>query len=227
MFMVSDRGPQFTSQLLASLCASWGVTQKLTTAYHPQTNQTERVNRTLKTMLASYVGEHHHDWDRWLPELRLAINTAVHETTGVTPAVLAVGRNLKGPLERLIYQSPSPNTPAYNTLHAHTQLLKEVERHVGLAQARQARFYNKRRQDVHFAAGDLVWVRAHPMSKASVKFSAKLAHRWSGPVKVEKKLVPNNYRVRWLTDKLKVDTVNVVDLKPYYGPSKPQAGGGM
>lgn len=156
-FMVSDRGPQFTSQLLASLCASWGVTQKLTTAYHPQTNQTERVNRTLRTMLGSYVGQHHHDWDRWLPELRLAINTAVHETTGVTPAVLALGRNLKGPLERFIHLSPAPNTPAYTTLHTHTQLLKEVERHVGVAKTRQARYYNQRRRDVHFAAGDLVW----------------------------------------------------------------------
>ena len=213
-YMVSDRGPQFTSQLLASLCASWGVTQKLTTAYHPQTNQTERVNRTLKTMLASYVGNHHQDWDRWLPEFRLAINTAVHETTGVTPAVLAMGRNITGPLERLIHKAPSPNTPAYNTLHAHTQLMKEVERHVGVAKARQARYYNIRRKDVHFAVGNLVWLRSHPLSKASAKFSAKLAPRWSGPVKVEKKLGPVNYQVRWLTDKVRVDTVNVVDLKP-------------
>lgn len=105
-FLVSDRGPQFTSHLLSSLCESWGVTQKLTTAYHPQTNLTERVNRTLKTMIASFVGEHHQDWDRWLPEFRLAINTAVHETTGVPPAVLALGRPLKGPLERLIHLSP-------------------------------------------------------------------------------------------------------------------------
>ena len=121
-YLVSDRGPQFTSHLMSSMCETWGVAQKLTTAYHPQTNLTERVNRTLKTMIASFIGDHHQDWDRWLPEFRLAINTAVHETTGVTPAVLALGRNVKGPLERLVHQTPAPNTSAYNMLHTHTNV---------------------------------------------------------------------------------------------------------
>lgn len=225
-YLVSDRGPQFTSQLMSSLCESWGVAQKLTTAYHPQTNLTERVNRTLKTMIASFVGDHHQDWDRWLPEFRLAINTAVHETTGVTPAMLALGREVKGSLERLVHQTPTPNTSTYHTLHTHSQMLKEVERHVGVAKARQARYYNARRRDVHFGGGDLVWIRSHPQSKASDNFSAKFAPRWSGPARVEKKLGPINYRVQWLTGKMKADNVNVVDMKPYYGPDKPLAGGG-
>lgn len=154
----------------------------------------------------------------------MAINTAVHETTSVSPAVLALGRHLKGPLERLIHKSPAPSTSTYHTVHSHTLLLKEVERHVGMAKARQARYYNARCKDVHFDVGDLVWVRSHPLSKASAKFSAKFAPKWSGSVRVEKKLGPVNYRVRWLTDKLKVDNVNVVDLKPFYGPNKPLAG---
>ena len=32
-YLVSDRGPQFTSHLMSSLCESWGVAEKLTTAY--------------------------------------------------------------------------------------------------------------------------------------------------------------------------------------------------
>lgn len=43
-FIVSDRGTQFTSNLLDQLCKQWQVTQKLTTAYHPQSNLTERIN---------------------------------------------------------------------------------------------------------------------------------------------------------------------------------------
>ncbi|MGH0121879.1 UNVERIFIED_CONTAM: hypothetical protein FKN15_067175 [Acipenser sinensis] len=46
-FLVSDRGPQFTSQLIIEVCKSWGVVRKLTTSYHPQSNLTERVNRTV------------------------------------------------------------------------------------------------------------------------------------------------------------------------------------
>lgn len=225
-YMVSDRGPQFTSKLMSNLCESWGVTKKLTTAYHPQTNLTERVNRNLRAMIGAFVGQHHQDWDRWLPEFRMSINTAVHETTGVTPAVLALGRSIKGPLERLLYKAPTPHTDAYHIIHQQEKLRQEVEKHVGVAKARQARYYNDRRKSVQFAVGDQVWIRAHPMSKASNKFSAKLAPRWKGPARVEKLLGPNNYRVRWGTDLERVDNVNVVDLKPYYGPPMPLAGGG-
>lgn len=40
-YLVTDRGAQFTSHLINVVCKQWGVTQKLTTAYHPQTNLTE------------------------------------------------------------------------------------------------------------------------------------------------------------------------------------------
>ncbi|KAL2086044.1 hypothetical protein ACEWY4_017103 [Coilia grayii] len=87
-YLLSDRGPQFVSDVLKDVCARWGVIQKLTTVYHPQTNLTERVNRTLKTMLSSYVGNQHKLWDMHLPELRFAINTAVQESTSHSPAEL-------------------------------------------------------------------------------------------------------------------------------------------
>lgn len=36
-FLVSDRGPQFTSSILGNLCKTWGCVQRLTTSYHKQT----------------------------------------------------------------------------------------------------------------------------------------------------------------------------------------------
>ena len=52
-------GPQFVSNLFKELCKTWTVTPELTTAYHPQTNLTERVNRNLKCMISSYNVENH------------------------------------------------------------------------------------------------------------------------------------------------------------------------
>ncbi len=124
--------------------------QKLTTSYHPQTNLTERVNKTLKTMIASFVGDKHSNWDQWLPELRFAINSAHHESTGVTPAQLMLGRSLKGPLERLLYKPPSPNQAAYSLLDRQRRLADEVAHRVGMQRARQARYYNARHKDAQF-----------------------------------------------------------------------------
>ncbi|MGH0192143.1 UNVERIFIED_CONTAM: hypothetical protein FKN15_004478 [Acipenser sinensis] len=179
-------------------------------------------------MIASFVGENHKQWDEWLPEFRFAINSARQETTGLSPAEVAVGRTLKGPLDRLIAVAPSPGSQQYSLLERQHNLLREVRHRVSLAQKRQAKNYNLRRRDVQLEEGTLVWVRTHPLSDALANFSAKLAPKWSGPAKIIKKLGPVNYQVQWTDQKQRVDTVHVVNLKPYFGakPLVPPVGGG-
>ncbi len=138
-YLVSDCGPQFTAQLLNDTCKQWGVVQKLSTAYHPQTNLTERINRTLKT-ISSYVRDNHRDWDKWIPEFRYAINSAWQESTGLTPAKIALGRKLKGPLERLIRKPPNPDHVAYSTVERQKALLDQVREKTSQAQERQGRY---------------------------------------------------------------------------------------
>ncbi len=113
---VSDRGTQFTSNLLDQLCKQWQVTQKLTTANHPQSNLTERINQNLKTMIASYVDNNHCNWDQWICEFRFALNTAWYESTGFSPAEITLGRQLKGPLQRALQNPTNPDQPSYNTI---------------------------------------------------------------------------------------------------------------
>ena len=131
-----------------------------------------------------------------------------------------MGRKLQGPLERLINRPPSPDQQAaYDLVERQQRMAEEVKRRVDVHQARQARYYNSRRKEMHFQQGDLVWVRTHPLSKATDKFSAKLAPKWEGPAKILRKLGPVNYRIGWHNPPDKQDTVNVVNLKKYYGIS--------
>lgn len=71
-------------------------------------------------------------------------------------------------------------------------------------------------------------MRAHPLSKAADNFSSKLAPKWSGPATVMRRLGPINYHVQWKDKNMKSDTINVVNLKSYFGvqPPIPPAGGG-
>lgn len=119
-----------------------------------------------------------------------------HETTGRTPAELMTGRTLKGPLERLIYQPPLPDQAAYLVIEKQKEMTEEVKHRMGLHRVRQARYYNVRRKDAPFHPGDLVWLRSHPLSSATAKFSAKLVAKWEGPVEIKKKkLGPINYNM--------------------------------
>jgi hypothetical protein len=65
--------------------------------YTPQCNPVERTNRTIKTMIAQYVGRNHRRWDEKLAALAYAYNSASHDATGFTPAYLNCGRELSLP----------------------------------------------------------------------------------------------------------------------------------
>ncbi|KAL7829347.1 hypothetical protein AOLI_G00302320 [Acnodon oligacanthus] len=206
-YLVSDRGAQFTSHLIHETCRQWGVVQKLTTAYHLQTNLTERINRTVKTMIASYLRDKHCLWDQWLSEFRFAINSAWQKSTGFTPAEVALGRKLKGPLERLLSRPPDPEQSAYKTIQRQQDIIQQIRANVERAQAKQARHYNHHQ-------GDLVWVRTHPLSRADTGFTAKLAEKWNGPVKIiKKKLKPVNYQVTYPKYPNIINTIHVEHLK--------------
>ena len=52
MDLVTDKDPRFTSAFFRLLTEQWGVRQKMSTSYHPQTDgQTEVMNRTLEDHL--------------------------------------------------------------------------------------------------------------------------------------------------------------------------------
>ncbi|XP_073731162.1 retrovirus-related Pol polyprotein from transposon opus [Misgurnus anguillicaudatus] len=212
-YIVSDRGTQFTSNLLHQLCKQWQVTQKLTTAYHPQSNLTERINRNLKVMIATYVENNHHTWDQWICEFRFALNTAWHESTGFSPAEIALGRQLKGPLQRALQSPPDPDHPSYDTIERQELLFESVRENVDKAQAKQKKYYDLKRRNQDFQEGDLVWVRTHPLSSADDGFMAKISPKWRGPAKIVKRLGPVNYKVVMLSDSKQVDSYHTQNLK--------------
>jgi len=48
-------------------------------------------------MIAQYTGKNQRAWDRYLPEIQFAVNTATHGSTGYTPAFLNHGHELRTP----------------------------------------------------------------------------------------------------------------------------------
>ncbi|CAF1554205.1 unnamed protein product [Didymodactylos carnosus] len=63
-----------------------GIRHRTTVLYHPQSNLSERVNRTLKPMLAIFAEHDKESWDIRLLQLALAIRAAINEYTGHSPA---------------------------------------------------------------------------------------------------------------------------------------------
>ncbi|GKC42170.1 reverse transcriptase domain-containing protein [Tanacetum coccineum] len=81
--LISDRGTHFCNFQLEKALRKYGVTHKLSTAYHPQTNgQTEVTNRAIKRILERSVGYNPKDWYEKLNDALWAFRTANKTPTG-------------------------------------------------------------------------------------------------------------------------------------------------
>ncbi|GFT21728.1 transposon Tf2-9 polyprotein [Trichonephila clavipes] len=82
--LISDNGPQFISDVFEHLSHRFGIKHMKTVTYRPQANLTERVNRNLVQMIASFVEENHENWEhcaRRLPDRRWSESTTVGSRT--------------------------------------------------------------------------------------------------------------------------------------------------
>ena len=77
--LLSDRGPDFLSRLILSICDLLDMKKINTTAYHPQTDgMVERMNRTLLGMISKHVKFYGAEWDRYFAFLLFAYRVKPH-----------------------------------------------------------------------------------------------------------------------------------------------------
>ncbi|GKA70574.1 reverse transcriptase domain-containing protein [Tanacetum coccineum] len=83
-----------------NLVQKYGVTHRLATAYHPQTNrQVEVSNQGLKRILERTVGENRASWSDRLDDALSAFRTAFKTSIGCTPYKLVYGKSCHLPIE--------------------------------------------------------------------------------------------------------------------------------
>ncbi|GJU41073.1 reverse transcriptase domain-containing protein [Tanacetum coccineum] len=98
--LISDRGTHFCNSQLEKALQRYGVTHKLSTAYHPQSNgQTEVTNRAIKRILERSVGYNPKGWSEKLNDALWTFRTAYKTPTGCTPFRLFYGKACHLPVE--------------------------------------------------------------------------------------------------------------------------------
>ncbi|GJU61846.1 reverse transcriptase domain-containing protein [Tanacetum coccineum] len=98
--IISDRGTYFCNDQFAKVMLKYGVTHRLSTAYHPQTSgQVEVSNRGLKRILERTVGENRASWSDKLDDALWAFRTAFKTPIGCTPYKLVYEKACHLPIE--------------------------------------------------------------------------------------------------------------------------------
>ncbi|GKE21936.1 reverse transcriptase domain-containing protein [Tanacetum coccineum] len=98
--LISNRGTHFCNSQLEKALQRYGVTLKLYTAYHPQSNgQTKVTNRAIKHILERSMGYNPKDWSEKLNDALWAFRMAYKTPTGCTPFRLVYGKACHLPVE--------------------------------------------------------------------------------------------------------------------------------
>jgi hypothetical protein len=212
--IISDRDTRFTSRFWQELTKHLGIKLSMSTAFHPQTDgQTERVNEVLEVYLRHYRSFQQDDWADLLPLAEHAYNTAVSETTKMSPFCANYGYRPETQWTRPP-ESEFTN-PASELLIARWQgIWNHLQENIHNAQQRMAKWYNAKVKDQSpFRVGNMVVIDArHFATKQPPK---KLDHKKIGPVKIVGLVGKRAVRVELPPSMKQHNVFNVMTLEPY------------
>ncbi|GJU02592.1 reverse transcriptase domain-containing protein [Tanacetum coccineum] len=183
-----DRGTHFCNDQFAKVMLKYGVTHRLSTAYHPQTSgQVEVSNRGLKRILERTVGENRASWSDKLDDALWAFRTAYKTPIGCTPYKLVYGKACHLPieLEHKAYWALKHANFDLETAGDHRKVqlneLNELRDHAYenslIYKEKTKRIHDSKIKNRVFNIGDQVLL----FNSRLKMFSGKLKSRWSGP----------------------------------------------
>jgi transposase InsO family protein len=191
--IVSDRGPQFTSQFWKEFCRLIGASPSLSSGFHPQTNgQAERANQIVGRILRSLAFRNPASWTEQLPWAEYAHNSAPSSATGLSPFHCCLG-----------YQPPLfPSQDSDSSVPSAKAFIRRCRRtwrrvRSALCHSRSLtrRAANKHRvKSPRYTCGQRVWLSTLNLPLQSV--SRKLAPRFIGPFRVSKVMSPVTIRLK-------------------------------
>ena len=195
--IVSDRDRLFMSTFWTELLKQSGTKLKFSSAYHPQTDgQTEVINKCLEAYLRCFSGTKPKQWPRWLCWAEYWFNTNYNVSTKVTPFKALYGRDppalLKGE------QGSSTVEEVNQLMFERNVILDELKEQLARAQSRMKAQADKKRRELEFSVGDVVYLRIQPykLKSLATRINQKLSPRYYGPFEVLERIGPVAYRLK-------------------------------
>ena len=132
----SDQGGNYESRLFSELCELMEIRKTRTSTRNPKCNgKTERFNKTLVPMIRSYLKDQE-DWDLNLGCLASAYRASPNETTGVTPNLLMLGKEVRIPAEIVFGSATVTGKESVSSYSLYVERLKKDYRVLIVSQGR-------------------------------------------------------------------------------------------
>ena len=180
--LVSDNGVQFKSAGFKQLLKNYNVEHIFTPVYSPQSNASERVNRSIISGIRAYITEDQRTWDKNVSKISSALRSSLHSSTGYSPYYLLFGLNMISDASTYSLlrnlNSVDDQSPFIERKDQLQIMRQTVRENIRKAYERNTKTYNTRSKTVEFVAGQEIYRRNFSLSKASNHYNAKLAQKF-------------------------------------------------
>ena len=222
----SDQGGNYESRLFSELCELMEIRKTRTSVRNPKCNgQPERFNKTLVPMIRSYL-KNQEDWDLNLGCLASAYRASPNETTGVTPNLLMLGKEVRMPAVIVFGSATVTGKESVSSYSLYVEQLKErlqiahsvARKRLNVCAKRQKELYDSKLQVNKYKEGDIIW---YLQVKRKDSLCPKLTMPYTGPFLIKKRISDQNFLVQF-SDKGKEKIVHHDKLNPFNGTSLPK-----
>ena len=214
----SDQGRDFESRLMQGVLERLRVNKTRTTPLHPKSDgMVERYVKTIEEHLRKVVSTHQRDWDERLPIFLLAYRASTHETTGVTPANMVFGRELRLPCDLMFGTPPDKEQSRTDYAADLVERLHDIHhfarQHLRIASDRMKARYDQLANSAGYQEGDKVWLYRPTRKRGK---SPKLQTCWEGPYNIITRINDVIYRIQ-RHPRAKMMVVHLNRMAPYLG----------
>lgn len=179
-FILSDNARAYMGRLMVELLNKYEVEHITSPCRHPQANPAERYVKTVATSIRCLLEEQsleHRNWDQFLSQIQLALNSLVHSSTKISPYKMLFGR--ESSLMGSEYQQASAGGAGHSARGEKLALLRQKAREaLEKAQRKSKEDYDKETAPLKFYVGEKVWKKNFELSAAASGFSQKLAKKY-------------------------------------------------
>lgn len=193
---INDQGKEFVNQVAENLHKMTGTEQRITSAYHPQTNGLcERQNRTIKDSLIKVLEEKAEHWPEVIDGVLFAHRVSVHTSTKYSPFFLLYNRHPTLPIDiRYNFTNNEGNKNPYDydtfqsVLHSALSIREATHNqascNIKKAQEKQQRDYNNRHSNFSstLRIGSKVLLQNQ---KRQDRKGGKFTYKWTGPYTIK------------------------------------------
>lgn len=215
--LLSDRGANFLSNIVAELSRTYGIHRLHTSGFRPQTNGAcERVNRHLWQSLRILCTDQQ-DWPRYIPTILFSIRAVTSARLNYSPFYLMHGTQMRLGIDvALPNLEDEPCTTEEHAISITKRLAaahQEATDRTKIMQESNKRAHDKNVAEPSFQPGDLVWLMTPQVKKG---LSKKLSLRYAGPYYVTSKIGNHTFMLRHnQTNRVLTHPVNAERLKPF------------